>query len=228
MPGVFNPPLQPAWPLEIVDRWDSVQDPFEGGYVQNRAKQHRKRRRFKLTWPVADQATRDYIVSFMERQLGAANAFSWQFPTTFLYQPKPALAPGIWAITSGSLSSRTYYVVFTWKNANGETEISARDSITVGANDVLRVEVPKFPAGVTSAEVYADETSGSETLQGSITTSGGTFTEPDSGLVAGASPPSSNTLQETMTAHLEADTLRTRSIAPNVWEIDLEMVELFV
>lgn len=94
---------------------------------------------------------------------------------------------------TGSLGATTYYVEYTWVNADGETYLSSESSLAVSASHVLTVTVPSFPASVTSANVYVSNTagggSGAETKQTSITTSGGTWTEPTSGLVAGALPP---------------------------------------
>ena len=106
-------------------------------------------------------------------------------------------APTLNSASSGSLAATTYYVETTWVNAYGETYISPEATITPGANKVITVTVASFPTSVTSANVYVSNTagggSGFETEQGSITTSAGTWTEPTSGLVAGAGIPSQST-----------------------------------
>lgn len=228
MPGVFNPPIQPHWESEEAHAWATDQDPFEGGYVQTRARWPHEKRRWRLVWPVADKDTRDYIVGFLQRQQGAARAFSWLLPVDMLYQPKPALAPGIWSFAGGAKALRTYYVRFTWANASGETEASPEDSITVPANSLLRVEVPDFPAGVTQANVYVGTVSGTTYLQSTaITTSGGTWDEPTGALDTVTPPPASSTLADTVTVHLEADSLHEPLIGVDVWSIELTLVELF-
>lgn len=228
MPGVFNPPEQPHWEAMTSDRYGTSKDPFEGGYVQSRQRWPRKKRRWMLSWKHADQPTRDYVVGFVERQLGAASSFSWTLPVDFLYQPKPTEKIGKWAISGGALASRTYYIAYTWANADGETEVSPEASITVGANQLLRVEVPPFPAGVTQAKVYIGTTSGSLTLEHTITTSGAQATEDAGGYAGGgASPPTDNDMVETITAQFEEDKLDVRVEGPEIWSIRLIIAELF-
>lgn len=227
MPGTFAPPTNPSFTLPIEPRYRAVITESEGGYEDIRPYWAREKRRIKLVWKNANRATRDYIVAFFQRQRGPASPWSWSWPTTFLYQPKPALAPGVWQLPSGSQGARTYYVAFTWKNGTGETEVSPEYSLAVSANNVVRVEVPFFPAGVTSAEVYIGTSTGVLTLQGSITTSGGTFTEPASGLVAGASPPTTNTMNETLSLRFDRETLSVDALGPGpAYDIEFEAVEL--
>lgn len=226
MPGLFAPRVNPSFELLADYTTQTLRTPFDAGYVQTQPMWPREKRRWKMRWKSANQETRDYVVGFFQRQLGGANPWSWQHPTAATYQPAPALAPALWFFAGGALIQRTYYVVFTWANALGETGISARDSITVLANNRLRVEVPRFPAGVTSAKVYVGTTAGSETLQGTISTSNGQFDEPASGLVVGAAFPTTNTLQEVMTLHFEQDTLQVIFKGPGVFDLSVEAVEL--
>lgn len=227
MPGLFAPPVNPSFDLEADYTTKTQQTPFQSGYVQTAPEWPREKRLWMMRWKNANQATRDYLVSFFQTQLGGACPWSWRHPVTYTYQPAPALAPALWYFAGGALGSRTYYVVFTWANALGETVISARDSITVPANNRLRVQVPRFPAGVTSAKVYAGTTSGSETLQGTISTSNGLFDEPASGLVAGAAFPTVSTLQEVMTLQFRADTLSVKMKGPGFFDLSVEVTEMF-
>ena len=227
MPGVFAPPINPSFDLVADYTTKTQQTPFQSGYVQTTPEWPREKRRWRLRWKNANQATRDYVLSFWQRQLGGANPWSWQHPVTYTYQPAAALAPALWYFAGGALALRTYYVVFTWANALGETKISARDSITVPASNRVRIQVPRFPAGVTSAKVYIGTTSGSETLQGTISTSNGIFDEPASGLVAGAAFPTATTLQENMTLHFAEDSLNVSLKGPGFFDLSCEAVELF-
>ncbi len=106
----------------------------------------------------------------------------------------PTTAPTLaTASTGGSLAGATYYVKYTYLNANGQTEGSDEANIvipTTTTTNTLTVTIPAFPTGATSADVYIATTSGSETLQGNTTTT--TYTQ-SAALASGAALPSSNT-----------------------------------
>jgi hypothetical protein len=91
-------------------------------------------------------------------------------PVQQVLDPTTAPTLGQTANTASTLSAGTYYVVYTWKNANGETTISPRASFTTSAGNELNITVPAFPSGVTHAVIYVSTTSGSETKQVEITT----------------------------------------------------------
>lgn len=90
---------------------------------------------------------------------------------------KPALAL---ATNAGSTlpANTTYYVVYTWTLNGNETFMSPENSITVpsGATDNITITVASFPTGVTAANIYVSNSSNTETYQGQVTSSGGTFT----------------------------------------------------
>jgi hypothetical protein len=180
----------------------------------------------------AVQTDRDYLVGFVERQLGAAQTFYYRPPSGF-YQPRPPLAPTLSYAAGGTLGSRTYYVIITFFNGNGETQASPRDSITVPANNLLVVTAPRFPAGVTGVRVYAATTLGGEVLQvTTITTSQGTWTEPVAGLrtataPAAVSPPTTNTMFENVLCHFEEDEVSEEEIAPGIFDLTVVIAEVF-
>lgn len=118
------------------------------------------------------------------------------------YQPVP---PGPYATTSaaGAQAARTYYVVLTFvDSAGGESSPSDETSFFIPANNVIVVkspaaEVTKAASGIsyTSYNVYVSTTSGSETKQNTNPiTLGSDWTEPGSGLIAGASKPSTSNI----------------------------------
>lgn len=105
----------------------------------------------------------------------------------------PTTAPTLsLATNAGSLlpANTTYYVVYTWTLSGSETFMSPEASINVpsGATDNLVVTVPSFPANVTAANVYIGTVSNTETKQGTITTSAGTYTQ-SSTLASGSAMP---------------------------------------
>ncbi len=124
--------------------------------------------------------------------------FRRQLPVHGAAAPPPA--PILSTTAAGALPARNYSVVVTYFNpATGETTASAASSIAIPANDVLIVTSPAAEAGVTEYRVYADQVAGSEKLQATVNI-GASFTEPVTGLVAGAAPPSVNTASVSVTS----------------------------
>lgn len=119
----------------------------------------------------------------------------WTLPNLGEHK-QPSTAPTLNQIAGGALSNRTYYVKYTWANTDGESLPSAQSTLVINTNYIVTVTVPSFPPGITKAKVYASTVSGSETYQAEITTSGGTWTEPTSGLVSGAPLPTVNSIGE--------------------------------
>lgn len=106
--------------------------------------------------------------------------------------PQPA-APLLSTAAAGALLARTYFVVTTYFNpATGETTVSPEATITIPLNNVLVVTSPAARSGFTQYRVYVGTAPGTETLQATVNL-GTNFTEPNTGLVAGATPPTVNT-----------------------------------
>ncbi len=101
--------------------------------------------------------------------------------------------------TGGTIAAGTYLVTYTWVSATGETMASPEAAVTTtGTTSTITVPVPSFPAGTTSANVYvtaAGGASGTETLQGAISVSGGSITL-SSLTTSGAVEPTSNTFND--------------------------------
>ncbi|CAM4097574.1 hypothetical protein PAAL109150_09750 [Paenibacillus alkaliterrae] len=104
----------------------------------------------------------------------------------------PTAAPSLTTATSGgSLPAATYFVVYTWVNSVGETQVSPEASIiTSGSTSTITATMPTFPSGVTSVNVYISTSTGTQTRQGSTTTT--SYTQ-SAALVSGAAKPASNT-----------------------------------
>jgi len=106
--------------------------------------------------------------------------------------PQPA-APLLSTAVAGALLARTYFVVTTYFNpATGETTVSPESTIAVPLNNVLVVTSPAARSGFAQYRVYVGTGPGTETLQATVNL-GTNFTEPATGLVAGATPPTVNT-----------------------------------
>ncbi len=115
--------------------------------------------------------------------------------------PDPSEAAALTSTAGGALGSRTYYVRYTWSNATGETLAHAEQSIALTANHLLTINAgtsgpaSSVPPGATHINYYVSAATGTETLQASVAIPALSFawTEPASGLVAGAALPGANT-----------------------------------
>lgn len=103
-----------------------------------------------------------------------------------LANPTSAPASFTNAATGGTMGASTYFVKYTWLNATGETIPCTQElsTTTTGTTSTITVTVPSFPMGVTSANIYVGTAAGAESLQGNISSSGGSLTI-SSPLVAG-------------------------------------------
>jgi hypothetical protein len=124
----------------------------------------------------------------------------------------PTSAASTTTVAGGSLSARTYYVKYVYRNDTGTTLASPSTTQAVAANSLLKFDFPYTatygpPSGAKWVDIYVGTTLGSETLQTSqpvawqqetetvLSQNFGpiTWTEPSTGLVDGAALPSSNT-----------------------------------
>lgn len=102
-------------------------------------------------------------------------------------------APSLSSVAGGSLGGTTYFAKITYQTAQGETVPSGESSLAVAANNLLKVTSPSAAAGATGYNVYVSTSSGTETKQNTAPIAIGTaWTEPTSGLIAGASPPAAS------------------------------------
>jgi microcystin-dependent protein len=104
-------------------------------------------------------------------------------------QPNPGTAPtlSLSANAGSTLAAGTYYVVYSWVTANGETLYSPEASLAVTTGNNLVVTIPALPTGVTSANIYMSTSTGTETKQGSTSTT--TYTR-STAISAGTALPS--------------------------------------
>ena len=110
--------------------------------------------------------------------------------------PTPS-TPSLGSSSAGSLSATTYYVVISYVQDGtpfAYSAVSAEASLAVAANHVLTVACPSTnisnTIGAIGCNVSVSTTTNTETIQNSTTPVplGTTWTEPTSGLVAGATP----------------------------------------
>jgi hypothetical protein len=95
-------------------------------------------------------------------------------------------------VAGGTITATTYYVKSTWQLTTGESVESAETDLAVSANNLLVVAAPaNAPTNAIGWNVYVSSATGTETKQNgstylSLTSS---WTLPTTGLVAGASAP---------------------------------------
>jgi len=103
-------------------------------------------------------------------------------------------APVLSQIAGGALGAATYFAKVTLVSPSGETTPSAEASLAVATNGLLQVGAPAATGNAIGWNVYVATSSGAETLQNAAPLALDTgWTEPVTGLVSGASPPSENT-----------------------------------
>jgi hypothetical protein len=103
-------------------------------------------------------------------------------------------APTTSSSAGGTLAGATYYVKTTYVNAIGETVGSSESTQVVAANYLLDVTSPAAETGATGWNVYVATATGAEEKQNATPIAIGTnWTLPTTGLVTGATVPTSNT-----------------------------------
>lgn len=119
-----------------------------------------------------------------------AKSSAGYFKSSILAAPS---APSLSQSAGGTIAATTYFVKITYMNENGETTGSSEASLAVSANNVLVVSSPSSFVNASGWNVYVSTSTGTETKQNASTTAIGTnWTEPTTGLVAGASIPADN------------------------------------
>jgi hypothetical protein len=101
------------------------------------------------------------------------------------------------------MDAHTVYVSYAWGDGTNATEDGAETTQAVLANNLLTVTPERFPTGVSQAEIYYGTVSGTLYWVGSLTTTGGTWTEPFS-TVDGDSNSGQKVLQIAATTNFES------------------------
>lgn len=100
-------------------------------------------------------------------------------------------------LITGSFASGTYFVKYTWKNGTGESQPSAERNLVLSHSGTLILQAPaSVPVAATLMQVYIGTSPNGETLQGSVTVTGGVLAgnySQSTPLVNGTAVPSSNT-----------------------------------
>ncbi len=98
------------------------------------------------------------------------------------------------SVAGGTIAATTYYVRTTYVDVNGgETLASVETSLAVALDYLLTVASPAAETGAVGWNVYVSTATGTETKQNATAIAIGTaWTEPTTGLVAGAGMPAAN------------------------------------
>lgn len=112
-------------------------------------------------------------------------------------EPNPLVAPVVTPNTgSGTLPAGTYFTRFNYKDASGRSFYSFETTTILTSTGSLIVNAPvKQPATATAWDISISTSSGTETLQGTVTGTPGTWANYTQSvpLVAGSALPASNT-----------------------------------
>lgn len=107
-------------------------------------------------------------------------------------------APTLASVAGGALAATSYYAKITYVYPNGESLPSAEATLAVIADDVLQITSPAASGTATGYNVYVSSAAGTETKQNVAPIAIGTaWTEPNTGLIAGAAPPVASTAPNT-------------------------------
>ncbi len=135
-------------------------------------------------------ATRDAAC----RLYSSVQTNTWAIQFSINVALAPPARPTLSSTPGGPLVARTYFIQVTYVNAVGETTASAEAHLAIPAGRLLRVSSPPASGSATGYNVYAGTAAGNETKQTAAPIPIGTnFTEPVTGLAAGAGPPAADT-----------------------------------
>lgn len=227
--ALFDPPFNPSFVFVVGDEYSTIRDLTDRGNRQTRARRSRKLRRWRLRWEGADQATLDYIRAWVEFHLGEALTFTWEIPCPDLFTNPPVFnaATLLAGDPGGALSDGTFDVVYSFNNAQGETQASPILQVTLSAGTATQIITvtapPRFPADTDDIRVFANVTASTPQFQGVIANPSDTLVITT--IAAGANPVSVNGMQgiPTVTA---SDTPRFSLVAKGVWAIEVDLLEV--
>lgn len=221
----FAPSPGPSFTVPLA--WDWLVSETRGikPYVQTIPKFELPVRRYSLSWRVTTAKLRDYLVAFFHRTNGPGREFLWTPPDP-VWAPEDA-GPDLDQVSGGALAQRTYHARYTWfeTSSGKETTPSPSSSITVQANYLLTVAVPRYPSGVGAWRIYVGTSAGDERLQGYA--SSRLWTESAGGIVPDAAPPpNANTLSIPTKWRLVGG-VQERKLTANRFALEITLEEFF-
>lgn len=228
-PAAYGLKLQHSYQIRPAPRF--VEDPMELGNVESVAVAEKVLRRFEgLVWRVSAttpnmRRAAGYALDFYRRHVGPAGRFWFELPE---FVADPSAPPVVEAVSGGSLSSRTYLVSIAWLGAAGETLASELASLTIPANELIKVTLPVYPNNVSKARIYATAgASGTEVQQAELTDVR-EWTEPTSGLVTGTgSPASVNTATDVSLCKFEGENFQVQRGQGLFYEVSASIQEVY-
>lgn len=209
----FAPSRNPSFPVNTLHAIREDRQRTSKGYDIGRPMGVRPLRRLPLEWLGLSLNQLHEILSFFYGLNGSTGPFFWS-PTDKVISPN-GVVPVLGQVAGGSLTGQgTYFVKFTWYNTASaqETLPSKEASFSVSDNFLLTVDVPVFQMGVTEWRVYVGSSSGDNQLQAGTETER-RWTMPASGPIAGAQPPTENTLALPLLWKLDGDLEEQKSQA---------------
>jgi hypothetical protein len=219
-PEVFDPDTNPSFDVihEVRPLVDSISS--RTGWEQVRSLGSQMPVRATLSWDSLPKAEVDYILTFFYNLNGANGIFRYTTQTD-LIDPSGIAPTALAEVSGGSLGSRTYSIKFSWhESPSFETLASAALSIAVSANFLVHIQLPAVPWPANRLRVYAHSGTPPETLQATLEPGERSWTEPATGLIAGAALPSSNNMLFPSNWILISD-LQPVRITANRWRMSI-------
>jgi hypothetical protein len=217
-----------GWKLQrgyqIQPRFQVISDERELGNVTSTAVAEKELRTYPLKYRAELRSAAEYVQSFFRRLVGEAGRFLFLLPELLA---SPDASPILDAVVAGAQGSRTIFVQFAWKNAQGLTRASPASSIAVPSSSLLEVKLPPYPPSVNQAVIYATQGSAGAEQQQTILTDVRTWQQPDAALlVSTAAPPTVNTATEIIKMRMVSPYSLTRGDG-TTYELALELEEAY-
>jgi hypothetical protein len=224
-PVFFDPTVSPSF--EIIHERQPFVDAISSrsGWEQVRSLSERMPIRATLSWDSLAKVDLDYILTFFYGYNGANGVFRYT-PLTDPTDPTALSPTALTEVSGGSLGSRTYSIKFTWSDSpsGDETLPSAALSVAVSANFLVHIQIPAVPRPANRSKIYAHSGTPPETLQDTLDVGVRSWTEPATGLVAGAALPTVNDFSRPLDWILISD-LQPVRLTANRWRIAIVIEE---
>jgi len=190
-----------AYPLTQTDSWMPIVFETESGATELRRRWDVPVRRWTLVGKNLPTADVDKVMGFLYERGGGSGYWYWDSNVIPIWSPSDA--PTTSTSAGGTIGARTYYCAYGFSDGTNTTNVSSEATQAIGANNLVTVTSLKFPTGATEARVYLGLVSGTLTFGGTISSTGGTFTEPMT-TVNGDSNSGQKVLQVTATTNFES------------------------
>jgi len=149
---------------------------YRSGHIHRRRRTDKPRRKWSWSCDYLNEDDAETVRAWNRSRGGGAEEFTIENGHSKLARPYDAMDTSTAA--GGTIGARTYYVAYAWSDGTQVTNLSEETSQAINANNLMSASGETFPANVTEARVYIGTSSGTLYFAGTISSSGGTWTEP--------------------------------------------------